>query len=94
MNTDTYHLAQSAIADLKAAVHAVLSENSESDGISNAELGRTLGIYSGHIGHEGHISRTLLAVLESEGVAQQDNESKRWSLKVHVGSKDPTDRRE
>ncbi len=80
MNGEAYHLAQSAIADLKSAVYLAL-ESAGSDGLSNAELGRSLGIYAGHVGHEGHISRTLLALLESEGVVIQEPESKRWYIK-------------
>lgn len=81
-NTEAYHLAQSAIADLKTAIHAVLSQAPQ--GLKNAQIGRTLGIYSGHIGHEGHISRTLLAMLESEGVAEQDQNTKVWRLTHHA----------
>lgn len=74
-----YRLAQRAIADLKAAVYAVLRE-APVEGMTNAEIGRTLGIYAGHIGHEGHISRTLLSLMKGEGVVSQDASSKRWSL--------------
>lgn len=74
-----YHLAQSAIADLKAAIYSLL-ENSSKDSLSNAEIGRSLGIYSGHVGHEGHISRTLLAMMEEEGVVEQDDDTKEWKL--------------
>jgi hypothetical protein len=80
-----YQLAQRALADLKAAVHQLLSDT-EIGGLTNAEIGRTLGIYTGHIGHEGHIPRTLLSMMESEGVVEQDGESKRWSLRTHSGS--------
>jgi hypothetical protein len=79
---DSYHTAQSALADLKASVHFVLANCS--DGLTNVQIGRTLGIYGGHVGHEGHISRTLLALLESEGVAEQDSKTKRWRLKDHA----------
>lgn len=79
--TEAYHLAQSAIADLKAAIHEVLSSSPQ--GLTNAQIGRTLGIYSGHKRHEGHISRTLLAMLESEGIAEQDQKTKLWRLKHH-----------
>jgi hypothetical protein len=82
MPKDPYHLAQSAMADLKAAVHLILARTP--NGMTNAQIGRTLGIYGGHVGHEGHISRTLLAVLEIEGVAEQDPGSKKWSLKDHA----------
>ena len=50
-----YSLAQSAMADLKAAVRTVLLYSPD-EGMKNAEIGRTLGIYSGHVEHEGHIS--------------------------------------
>ncbi|MCF5893084.1 MULTISPECIES: hypothetical protein [Aeromonas] len=80
MNAQAYQLAQSAIADLKSAVYLAL-EASGDTGLTNAELGRSLGIYGGHVGHEGHISRTLLGLLENEGVVVQVADTKRWFLK-------------
>jgi hypothetical protein len=74
-----YHLAQRAIADLKAAVRQTLQDG-PADGMANVDIGKSLGIYTGHEGHEGHIPRTLLAMLEAEGVVEQDDDSKRWSL--------------
>jgi hypothetical protein len=85
--TEAYHLAQRAMADLKAAVHAVLS-GAGADGLTNAQIGRMLGIYGGHVGHEGHISRTLLAMLAGEGVAEQDEVTRRWGIRRHVDSSD------
>jgi hypothetical protein len=76
-----YGLAQDAMAKLREAIHLLLACNGD-DGLTNAQIGRSLGIYSGHVGHEGHISRTLLALMEAEGVVQQD-EKKRWSLRNH-----------
>lgn len=81
-HTDSYRDAQIAMANLKAAVRFVLAN--ATDGLTNAQVGRTLGIYGGHVGHEGHISRTLLALLESEGVAEQDPGTKCWRLKNHA----------
>lgn len=78
-NTEAYLRAQRALADLKAAVHAVLAA-APSEGVTNAQLGRALGIYGGHKGHEGHISRTVLGMLEAEGVAAQDPTTKAWKL--------------
>jgi hypothetical protein len=83
--TDAYHLAQRAIADLKAAVHAVLASK-DGNGLTNAQIGRSLGIYGGHVGHEGHISRTLLKMLADEGVAEQDADTHRWRLRHHSQS--------
>jgi hypothetical protein len=40
-----------------------------------------LGIYQGHIGHEGHVSRTILGLLEAEQVVVQNKETKLWSLR-------------
>ncbi|PAU94568.1 hypothetical protein CK503_07175 [Aliifodinibius salipaludis] len=74
-----YAKAQLAIANLKGTIYSLL-ENSPKDSLSNAEIGRNLGIYSGHKGHEGHISRTLLAMMEKEGVIEQDEDTKEWSL--------------
>ena len=77
---DAYSIAQSAIANLKTAVYVVL-ENCNVDGMTNVEIGRSLGIYQGHIKHEGHIPRTLLAIMEQEGVVEQSSETKKWRLK-------------
>jgi hypothetical protein len=52
--------------------------------MSNAAIGRSLGIYSGHAGHEGHISRTILALMEAEGVVEQDTATKVWKLRRHA----------
>lgn len=57
----------------------VLSE-APKDGLKNSEIGRQLGIYTGHVQHAGHISRTLLAMMESEGVVKQDESTKLWTL--------------
>lgn len=77
---ETYQRAQRAIADLKTSILEILLVAS-TDGLTNAEIGRTLGIYEGHKGHEGHIPRTLLGIMEAEGVVLQDSESKRWTAK-------------
>jgi len=79
---EPYHQAQIALAELKAAVYALL-RSAPPQGLTNAEIGRTLGIYTGHVGHEGHIPRTLLAIMEGEGVVTQDAGTKRWSICWH-----------
>lgn len=75
---DLYRRAQLAMAEFKAAVLAVVI-GAGADGVTSAEVGRVLGIYSGHVGQEGHISRTLLAILQEEGVFVQDESSKIWT---------------
>jgi DNA-binding IclR family transcriptional regulator len=80
--TEPYLLAQAAIAQLKGAVHSVLSRAPE--GLKNVEIGKLLGIYMGHVEHEGHIPRTLLALMEAEGVVEQDQKSKTWKLKSNT----------
>lgn len=80
-------LAQDAMANLRGAVHLLLA-NDGSEGLSNAQIGRSLGIYSGHVGHEGHISRTILALMEAEGVVRQDTKTKRWHLRSHSDGSD------
>ena len=79
---DAYRRAQVAVAELKSAVRLVI-ESAADAGLSNAQVGRMLGIYGGHVGHEGHVSRMLLALLESEGVVEQDQGSKMWRLRRH-----------
>ena len=84
MQSDEYRRAQLAIAELKAAIVALLERMPE--GATNSTIGRSLGIYSGHSGHkehEGHITRTMLAMLELEGVVQQTAKDKTWSLRRH-----------
>lgn len=71
--------AQLALAELKASIRATLSHG-PAEGMTNAQLGRSLGIYAGHAGHVGHISRSLLEMLKSEGVVAQDPLTKRWRL--------------
>ena len=78
-----YALAQAAMASLKASVRTGLLYG-PTEGMKNAELGRTLGIYSGHVDHEGHISRTILALMEREGVVEQDENTKKWRLRRHI----------
>lgn len=80
-----YFLAQTAMAQLKAAVHIVLG-NAGPAGLKNSEIGRLLGIYTGHVEHEGHIPRTLLAIMEAEGVVEQDKKTKVWCLRIHAAS--------
>ena len=82
MQSEEYRRAQPAIAELKSAVVAYLERAQR--GATNAEIGRSLGIYDGHKGHEGHISRTLLSMLENEGVVEQDQKNRAWTLRRHL----------
>ena len=77
-----YQTAQRSIADLKAAVRAVIAQAGPA-GLRNAEIGRMLGIYHGYAdaGHVGHISRALLDLMRQEGLVVQDPSTKRWTLK-------------
>lgn len=79
MDAFLYTRAQRAMAELKGAVYELLA--SSETGMTNAEIGRRLGIYQGHIGHEGHVSRTILGMLEAEEVLVQDKTSKLWALR-------------
>ena len=75
---EPYHLAQRAMADLKAAVYAILKENQS--GLRNVDIGKELGIYTGHEKHGGHILRILLALMEAEGLVVQ-RADKAWRIK-------------
>jgi hypothetical protein len=80
MMTEPYLVAQDAMAKLRSAVFLLL-KNAPDGGLRNSEIGRALGIYSGHEGHEGHIPRTILALMEEEGVVVQDAETRAWRLR-------------
>jgi hypothetical protein len=82
-----YQLAQAAMANLKVAIYLAI-EHGPAEGLRNADLGRLLGIHAGHVGHEGHIPRTLLALMESEGIVEQDPTSKRWAFRMHPSDSD------
>ena len=81
--TYPYVLAQDAMAKLREAVYILLKESSSS-GLKNSQIGRALGIYSGHERHEGHISRTILALMEAEGVVEQDAGTKCWRIRDNI----------
>jgi len=74
---NAYQKAQAGISLLKSAVLEYLRECGQ-HGLTNAEIGKALGIYMGHVRHEGHISRTILAVLEDDGLVHQDPATKKW----------------
>ena len=78
-SASNYELAQSALVQLKTAIFKALQAATD-EGLRNVDIGRALGIYQSHKGHEGHISRTLLAIMEAEGVVTQDKETKAWKL--------------
>ena len=79
-----YEKAQLAMAQLKGAIHELLEAGRDS-GLRNSEIGRALGIYAGHQGHEGHVPRTILAIMEREGVVSQDPATKCWRLSRRTG---------
>jgi len=77
MKKEAYQIAQEAIAALKSSVYLLLKNHGKT-GLKNVQIGKALGIYMGHVGHEGHISRTILAIMESEGVVRQNKKTKEW----------------
>jgi hypothetical protein len=82
-NTDQpYLLAQTAMAQLKSAVHMVLSAAAEA-GLRNSDISRLLGIYMGP-DQKGRIPRKLLEIMEAEGVAKQDEKTEIWRLILPV----------
>lgn len=81
--TTPYARAQRGLAILKEAVYETIVNGSE-NGLTNAEVGRMLGIYMGHKGHEGHISRTILSLLEDNGMICQDKVTKRWMVRKNM----------
>lgn len=78
--TDLYERSPFAIAELKSVVFQLLEQSAA--GRTNAEIGRSLGIYAGHIGHEGHIPRTILALMQADGSVIQDGKGGKWYVNV------------
>lgn len=74
-----YANAQAAMESLKSAAYRVLLDPAPHS-FKNVDVGKTLGIHASHVRHEGHIPRTLLAIVESEGVVKQDTDTKSWRL--------------
>ena len=85
MKTDYYEQAQAAIAMLKSAIHGLLSDPStSSEGLRNAEIGRELGIYRVHLDpkqQSGHISRSILKLMEFDEVVEYNERTHLWSLR-------------
>jgi hypothetical protein len=80
VQAEAYQHAQRALAGLKHAVFLTLA-NAPAGGLKNSEIGRALGIYGGHVGHQGHMSRTILHWMQSEGTVEQDARTKAWRLR-------------
>ncbi len=80
--SDAFALAQEGYAKLKVAVYAFMAMEPDRP-LSNAEIGRSLGIYAGHLGHVGHIPRTILEELKNDGLVEQSDEDKKWRLVSH-----------
>ena len=80
MKNNAYYQAQKGLALLKSAIYELLAEKHPL-GLRNVDIGKALGIYYGHIGHEGHIPRTLLEIMQTEGVIEQ-KEDKKWYIKT------------
>ena len=71
--------AQKGLVEIKSAVLGYLKLNADRS-LKNVEIGRALGIYGGHVGHEGHISRLALELLKADGLVDQSPD-KSWHLK-------------
>ena len=82
--TDHYRRAQVALADLKAAARGVLL-SAPSDGLADDDVGRLLGLNALSGTADGQLTRTILGVLEAEGVATKD-EGERWHFRTRSGS--------
>lgn len=78
---EAYQLAQHGMAEMKSDIHQVL-KTVYPKAFKNHKIGRMLGIYQGHVRHEGHVSRTLLEIMKSEGTIEQNKEDKIWRMKL------------
>ena len=83
LKSSSYGRAQEGIRLLKVAIHELL-EMAPEEGLTNAQIGRALGIYGGHVEHEGHISRSLLEQMKNEQVVEQISPRGPWRLCEHI----------
>ena len=81
MDNSSYYKAQYGLTLLKDAIRDLLV-SIHPKGLRNVDVGKALGIYSGHKGHEGHISRTLLEIMQNEGIIEQRSD-KHWYYKEY-----------
>jgi hypothetical protein len=79
--SELFLVAQKGLAELKSAVFGYLKLYPDR-GLTNVEIGRSLGIYGGHVGHEGHVSRLALELLKADGLVEQLGD-KTWKLVDH-----------
>lgn len=82
-----YAKAQEGVTKLKEAIYGYLLDRGE-EGATNAEIGRSLGIYVGYStregepekkAQEGHLSRTILGYMETDEVVIRKD--KKWFLR-------------
>ena len=73
---EAYTVAQTGLASIRVAILRILADCPE--GLSNSSISKLLGLNSGYDGHRGHITRTILATMESEGVVRQHPDTKKW----------------
>ena len=83
MQQPPYLIAQEALVLLKKATYELLAQHPE--GLTNAAIGKHLGIYKGYSGEGkqlGHISRTILGYMSEECVVEQTEKNGRkvWSI--------------
>jgi hypothetical protein len=74
---DSSHLAESAIGDRGRGTTSVVDWPSR---ISMRRSADCQEVYAGHVRHEGHFSRTVLDMFQSEGLVQRDQASETWRL--------------
>jgi len=86
MTKKPFSKAQQGIHLIKTAIYELLLDNPR--GLTNAEIGKQLGIYRGYAGQnkqQGHICRTLLEHLKEDFVVDQRTEQSRkvWYVVAH-----------
>ena len=79
---ELYGMAQDGINRIKSAILGLIIQAGD-DGMRNVEIGKSLGVYSGHTAgeHEGHISRSLLNILQNEGMVEQRTDKKWYPIR-------------
>lgn len=78
LTSAAYTIAQEAMAQLRSAIHQLLSEHPA--GLSEGQIGLALGLKSAQIEDSSTIAALMLALMEAEGAIALDSAASIWKV--------------